>query len=247
MIDFGLLLSAIVAVGTPALVAHRWVPAGPNATVETRSVGRPFVETSFIDVVLAPLLLGLAVARVSALALDDPSSLLRLGDVLIIRSGVEFWPGVVAAAALLSLQARRSGHSALVRLAALAPLAMVGAAGYEATCVVRNGCFGPVSSVGLRPDGVTTTMLPIGWLVALAMVGGAVALQHTAKSLEPLVVIALAALVVAGTRAIGSLWLPHLGRGPTRPHVTSIVVAVLAACCAFIAARPGGRQTSRSA
>src|SRR3546814_6179302 len=46
---------------------------------------------------------------------------------------------------------RRRGHEALPELA---PFALWGYALYEATCGLRDGCYGPVSSLGLTPDGL---------------------------------------------------------------------------------------------
>ncbi len=216
MIDFGLLLSAIIAIGVPALLAPRW---GVVANGDS---------PSFIDRALGPLLLGLLVARLSAMALDEPGSLGRITDMIIIRSGVEFWPGVLAAGALVFYSARRAGAPAPAQLAAMVPLAIVGAAGYEATCVVRDGCYGPTSPIGLRPPGVATTMVPVGWLMALALVGAALALRRWAQTRDALRIIVAGVLVVAAVRGIGSFWLPHIGDGLSRPHWTSIVVAVLA-------------------
>ncbi len=213
MIDFGLLLSGLVAVGFPALVADRW-----GLTSRDRSA-------SFLDVVLGPLLLGLAVARIAAVLLDSPGSIGQIGEILIIRSGVEFWPGVVAAAALLFVSARRAGDPIVLLFAAVAPLAMLGAAGYEATCVVRDGCYGPASPIGLRPPGVGSTMLPVGLVMAIGLIGCALALRRWEPRHGPQATIAAAVFAVAVIRAIGSFWLPHLGSGLTRPHWTSIVVA----------------------
>jgi hypothetical protein len=218
VIDFGLLMSMIVGFGVPSLLVNWW-----PLTSYDEPVG-------FLDVALGPAFVGLAVGRLTALALDDPSSIGSISDMLIIRSGVEFWAGVAAASLFVAWGARRSSVDPLFRLADLVPLTMVGYAAYEAACVFRDGCFGPESSVGLVPPGLSTSMLPVGLFMAVAVAGSAVALRRVAlNGAQPVLVVLLGALSVATVRAIGSIWLPHVGDGLTRQHLTSIVVAVLAA------------------
>ncbi|MEZ5379543.1 MAG: hypothetical protein R2733_23785 [Acidimicrobiales bacterium] len=154
MIDLGLLLSMVVTLGVPIVVARRWSSGGE------RSGDTDPLAPDLLDVVLGPLLAGLVVARLTAIVLDDPAAFGRVTDVLIIRSGVEFWPGVVVAAIVAAAAARRSGVAVMARLAALVPLGLLGTAGYEATCVVRGGCFGPTSPVGLRPQGSAPRWCP---------------------------------------------------------------------------------------
>ncbi|MEM7342097.1 MAG: prolipoprotein diacylglyceryl transferase family protein [Actinomycetota bacterium] len=242
MIDFGLLASMIVAVGVPSLLAWWW---------PLRTYTQP---TGFLDVALIPALVGVLVGRIVTVALDDPTAFGRaasgeIGELLIIRSGVEFWPGLVVAAALLAWAARGDGVPVLARLAAIAPLAMVGYAAYEAGCVVRDGCFGPASPIGLRPPGVATTMVPVGWLMALAVVAAAWGVRRLAlRGFSPAAQLAAAAVAIAGIRAVGSIWLPHVGDGLTRQHQTSIVAAVVALITVgVIVAREGQTLVSPAA
>ena len=215
MTDYGLLVSMIIGFGVPALLATWWSLSGRDGPV------------GFLDVALGPAFAGLAVGRLSALALDDPSSIGSISDMLIIRSGVEFWPGVAAAIGMLMLSSYWGLMPPFRRVADLAPLAMVGYAGYEAACVFRDGCFGPHSSFGLRPPGLSTTMLPIGWLMAAAVAAAAVGVQQLSKrGAWPSVIVLSAVAAVAAVRAVGSIWLPHVGDGLTRQHITSIGVAV---------------------
>lgn len=214
MIDFGLVVSLIAAIGAPALLAIRW-----GSYDDERS--------SFVDDVIAPLLLGLVVGRLVTLALDDPASIGRLSDMLVIRSGVEFWPGVATAASVVAWQAQRANRPPLESLAALAPLALVGYAAYEAACVFRDGCLGPVAPVGLRPPGLQATMLPVGWLMAAATVVGALLVHRYKERFGSAVVVAVGAAVVAAVRSLGSVWLPHLGDGMTRQHRTSVAVLIV--------------------
>lgn len=216
MRDYTLLASLILAFGAPALLARRW---------ELSTVG---ARIGFLDVVFGPAALGLLVGRVAALLIDDRRALLRLSDVLVIRSGVEFWPALGAAVAWSVWRAHRDGVRPAVRLAELAPLGMVGYATYEAGCVWRDGCFGPKSPLGLRPDGITSRMLPIGILVAASVVVLALVLRFVASRISSLELLLGAVGAVAGVRAVASFWLPHLGDGITRQHRSSIAIAFVA-------------------
>jgi hypothetical protein len=228
VIDFGLLVSMIVAVGVPALAARRW-------SLQTYPPG-----SSVIDIGVGPAMAGLVVGRIVAVGLDDPSSLGRLPDLLIIRSGVEFWPGVAAAVAVLAWSARRDEIGVMGRLADVAPLALLGYASYEAACPVRDGCFGPASPVGLTPPGLTTTMVPVGILMGAVVAVGAILLRRAVT--DPAVATVGAVFVVAAVRAAGSFWLPHVGQGLTRQHLTSIVIAAVTVVSLGGLLRLGRRQ-----
>ena len=148
-------------------------------------------------------------------------------DVLIVRSGVEFWAGVAAGVLLAVLGARRDSAAPSERLADLAPYALLAYGGYEAACLVRDGCYGPNSSIGLVPRGLSTRMLPIGILAALVCVAVGLLLIRLGRR-RPVTEVLLAVATVASVRAIASFWLPRIGDGPTRQHRQSILVAVAA-------------------
>lgn len=230
MIDVGLLASIAIVLTVPTIFFEPWPSHAVNSGV--------------LDISIGALFIGLAVGRVVALAIDDPSSLMSLSDVMIIRSGVEFWPGVAAALVWLAFQARRNNVPVAVRLAALVPAGLVAWACYEATCLIRDGCPGPASSLGIRPDGLATRMFPIGIAVAVAAVGSAVALDRWHRGgLASRQVVVLALLAVAGIRAMSSIWLPHIGEGLTRQHRESIVIFA-AAVGLLIALRIRDRDTA---
>ncbi len=116
MIDYGLLVSMIIAFGVPSLLVWWWpldVAPGPPA-----SGGTP----GFLDLALGPAFAGVAVGRLTTLAMDDPNSIGSLSDMLIIRSGVEFWPGVATAVVVVLWAEQRAGLPRLSRLAVLVPL-----------------------------------------------------------------------------------------------------------------------------
>ena len=70
-------------------------------------------DMSVLDRLYMPLLGGVVVGRLIALALDDPTSLGAIRSILVIRGGVEFWPGVAAFAALVAWSGRRRGTAAV--------------------------------------------------------------------------------------------------------------------------------------
>ena len=214
MLDTGLLLSG-VAVVLAMWLAARWLPV--------RST-----PSDAIDSLIGPGIVGILAGRAVALVLDDPTSLRSLRTFLVVRGGVELWPGAAAAVLVLVASARRRGEGALTMLATFAPVALIGYATYEATCIVRDGCYGPKTAIGLRPDGLTTPMLPLGIIVGGGLVAIAIALARRANrpAAESL---AFAVLAVATSRSAASFWLPRLGDGLTRAHRTSIAVAIVVA------------------
>lgn len=231
MIDVGLLASIAILVIVPAVFVPPWPP---NA-----------VAPGLLDVTAGALAIGVAAGRVAAVAIDDPGSLTNVRDLLVVRSGVEFWVGALAGLVWIAIRSRHDNVAPAQRLAAITAPALVAWACYEATCVLRDGCPGPLSSFGLRPEGLVQTMVPVGLFVALAA-GSAALLTRWLhrRGLPDLQVFVLVVGLVATIRAIASVWLPHVGNGLTRQHVTSIVVSV-AAAIAFLALRLRAPRTSR--
>lgn len=215
MIDRGLLLTiAVMTAAVPVLT--RLAPP------------RTMKRGELLDATLPAMFAGLAAGRVTALTLDDPTALSRLRDILLIRGGMEFWPGVAAGVALLALGARRAPLAPYARLADLAPFAMWEYALYEGLCLVRDGCFGPRSVIGIRPGGLGSPQLPIGVFVAVAAVGAGVLVRRIGLRRPRRAVIA-AVGAVALVRSVASFWLPRIGSALTRQHVESLVVTVAAA------------------
>ena len=236
MIDYGLVTSLILAFGIPSLLGSWWTISSNDGTI------------GFLDVATGPALVDLAVGRLTTLALDDPASIGSLSDMVIIRSGVEFWPGVAAGAAAAMWSAHRSADSPSTRLAELAPLAMISYASYEAACIFRDGCFGPDSPIGLRPPGLLATVLPVGWLMAAAVAVAAIGVHTLNKrGTSTAIVVLTAVFAVASTRAVGSVWLPHVGDGPTRQHLASIAIAgVTIVSIVALSLRPHSSTTSQN-
>lgn len=229
MIDLGLLTSILVAAAAAWLVA-RFVPDRHRRTIDG-------------DALMMAALTGLVAGRLAFVALEDPTTFARLKDLLIIRSGVEFWPGLAIGVVVLSLHARRIGRSIPEVLSTAAPLFLVGYGGYEATCAFREGCFGPSSSLGLTPPGFAEAVFPVGLAVAAVSVGAGVALRRLdlPEVRGPLIALVL----VASARAVAGFSLPRVGPGLTRPHLESLSL-VAVALAAQLGVGALGRHTTSS-
>ena len=215
MIDRGMLLSFAIIASAVWLTARRWPP-------------RLTREESVLGAGSSAVIAGIVAARLVAVVIDDPSALNRFRDLLIIRGGMEFWPGVAAGVAALAVAARRSGVPVVAELADLAPYGLVGYAAYEATCLLRDGCFGPVSPVGLRPGGLGATELPIGLFVAAGVAVLAVVVRQIGHR-DLAVALAVVFLGVGAVRSVAAVWLPKIGPAPTRPQLESAAVTLAAA------------------
>lgn len=211
MLDYGLIFPLALVVGVPWLWSrHRDEP-----------------EVS--DSLSGPIMAGLVAARLGHLAIENRSSLVRPFELLIFRSGMEFWVGVAAAAAMM-------------RRPVFLPYLLAGYATYEATCISRGVCFGPASAVGLRPSGFVNPVFPVGLVVAALVAAGAVWLIRS--GLPPWTRLAAALAIVAVPRSVASFWLPKLGDGLTRPHLVSLAVAA-ASLLALVILRGRSSVSSR--
>jgi hypothetical protein len=220
MIDRELLVSLALVLGVPAYLAGRWPPP-------------VWAGRSLLDVALVPLAAGVLTGRLAAVILDDPATLARPRDFLLIQGGVEFWPGVAAGAAWAGVGGHRASVPPLAWLASLAPFALVGYSMWEATCLVRRSCYGPLSRLGLRAAGSLAPVFPVALVVAVVVVLLAL-LVHRQSSPGGRVLLAVGGL--AFVRSLASVWLPHVSSGLTRQHRQSVVVAVTAALAAVILA-----------
>lgn len=218
MRDYGLLASMVLVLAIPALLV--------------RPSPEPAAGGGLLDRVGGALAVGLIVGRLATVAIDDRRLLTSLPDLLVIRSGVEFWPGVVAGLVWLGWVEHRSGRQVEQLLAIVAPAGLLGWAVYEASCLLRDGCPGPVSSIGLRPDGLLQRQFPVGLVVAfLAALAAYLVDRAHQRGLGDVDTVFVALAVVALIRTLASFWLPKVGVGLTRQHKTSITVLVI---CAFV-------------
>lgn len=216
MIDLGLAASMAVTAAAVALVARR------------------SDHRSHVDPAVGAFLVATLVARVVRLAVEHPEGLLRPLEVVSVRSGVEWWAGVAAGVAWWWWRSPLTPVAARVAaLAATAPLLLVGAGVFSATCVVRDGCPGPASPVGLVPPGLSSRVFPTGVAIGLVLVGVGLALLF--RPGPPVRVLAVAIGAVAVTRTLGTVLVPSLsGWGPRELldpviGVGAVVVAVTGA------------------
>ncbi len=190
MIDVGLLVSVMLAISIPSAFQRRLGVRPPDM---------------LFDLMVGPGIAGVLGGRAVAAALDDPSALTSLKDFLVVRAGVEFWPGVAAAAAWLAVRAHRDAEALSHRLAQICGPAVIAYGIYELACAVRDDCFGPPSAVGLRPSGLDTVMFPVGLAMGLVLVGGGAAvvrLRAEGWSTSRLVIVSVG--MVAAVRSVGS-------------------------------------------
>lgn len=215
MLDLGLLVTGLM-IWVGLLAAARWAPVAH------------YERNEVLDVLYGPVVAAVLVARLTAAALDDPASLGSIRALLVVRGGVEFWAGTPVLLALLWRAARRRhGRNWPVALVELAPFVLWAYAIYEATCVVRDGCYGPPSAVGFVPEGLSERHFPIGLAVGAAVALIGITIRHLWAT-PPGEKLLLTIGGVATIRAVASVWLPRLGDGLTRQHTQSIVVAALA-------------------
>ncbi len=215
MLDLGLLVTGLV-IWVGLFAASRWAPTAQ------------YERTELLDGLYGPLIAAILLGRLTAAALDDPAALGSIRALLVVRGGVEFWAGVAVLLAMLwRASRRRHGRNWPVAMAEVAPFVLWTYAIYEATCVLRDGCYGPTSAVGLVPDGLRERHFPVGLAVGAAVGLLGILIRHLWAT-PPGEKLLLAVGGVATTRAVASVWLPRLGDGLTRQHTESVVVAVLA-------------------
>lgn len=188
--------------------------------------GRSTENERILALASTPLLVGIAAGRLAAVALDDPDTLRRPFDLLLIRGGMELWPALAAAAAAVWVTTRRGLTSPVQRLALLAPFALWAYATYEAACLLRDGCFGPRLSAGLRPGGIGEPQLPVGLLVGLSAAALGIAIWRGSTRWGPTGAVGVALAGLASIRAAAGFLLPKVTAGLTRPHRESIAVFV---------------------
>lgn len=181
-------------------------------------------EPALSEAAFWPVVAGLVAGRLVALALDDPVSLRTGRNLLLLRGGVELWPGVAVGALTAVALLRHHRQAIHPTIVLLVPAGVAAWATYDLACLVRDGCPGPATSFGLRPPGLTTTQLPIGLLVGLIGLTAAVSLRRLSASHSNSFVLLAGLLVVSALRSVESIWLPSLTEGTTRQTAQSLGV-----------------------
>lgn len=210
MIDTGLVVTMVImAIGCSILLRTAPPPRGRD---------------QIYDLAMGLLFVGMIAARLAAMAFDDLGQTLRLRDVLLFRSGMEFWAGLAVAFAFATWRWRTNPVPRLTLMAAVIPYGLWTYALFEGTCIVRDGCLGPRSPVGFTPVGLSHRVFPVGLVVAAAAFGVGFVLRRS-QTLRPVTVVAIGVGSLAAVRAVASLWLPAIG--PSRIQRESIAVAIL--------------------
>ena len=195
-------------------------------------------EPALSDVAFWPAIVGLVAGRLVALALDDPTSLRTARNLFLLRGGVELWPGVAAGTLTALALLRRHRQPLHATIGLLVPSAVAAWATYDLACLVRDGCPGPATSIGLRPPGLTTTQLPVGVLVGLVGLAAAAWLRKISADHATTAIILSGLLTVSALRSIESIWLPSLTEGLTRQTAQSLgVLAGTGVAAAVVVAR----------
>jgi hypothetical protein len=193
--DVGMLVS-LVAVGVACWVRSRTL--SPVTLGRDQLLGRLWL----------PMAVGMVIGRVASLGATGSLSGTSVGTFILVRNGVWFWPGLMAAAATAAIAARHEGVSTWRRLAELSCVGLVGYGTYEAACIVRDGCFGPASPIGLVPPDLSRPVLPLGLAVGALAVAGGVLLGRW-WTLRARTVVLSALLLVAVLRSTAWFGLPR--------------------------------------
>jgi len=156
--EFTLLGAAVV--GAALVYAVLWFEAGrTNAADCTRDLW---------DALVAAAVIGLAVGRVAAMIGQGTNPLTDLGDLLIVRGGVDTVAASVAALATFAWLVRDN----LWWLAdAAAPAALAGLAGWHGGCLIRDTCHGTQSDLpwALASGTSGITRHPVGLYAAILL------------------------------------------------------------------------------
>lgn len=227
--DVGLLYTVLIVVGGVQVVLRVLPPTALD-------------RAQLVELLSTPVIVGLIAARVAFVLLDHPASVFRIRDLMVIRAGMEFWAGIVVALVwILAARKRVDRRDIKMRLAAAVPYVLVGVALFEASCLVRDGCFGPVASVGLVPRGLDSTMVPVGLVVA-SVLGVAAVVLRQAWTLESEQTVLCSFVVVGGVRLVASWFLPAFGPSRVERESALVLILSLVALIAFTARRRLARR-----
>lgn len=194
-------------------------------TLITRFVTSSVVDRHRLtDLVCGPVIVGFVVARLAAMAAENFGESLRLRDLALIRSGMEFWAGLAAGLGWAAWRWRGERPDVWSVFAAITPFGLWAYSLFEGTCLVRDGCLGPTSPIGLRPHGLESRVFPVGLAVAavLSIIG---VVLHRAWALHAPTVVFSGLTSLAVVRAVAGFWLPAIGA--SRMQRESVVAALV--------------------
>lgn len=211
-----------------AAVGVAW--AGRRAARRRGAIDAPGRDLVWaVDEVAAVLVVGGVTGRLAWLALEGPGAWRSaLSTVLLIRSGVETWAGIAAAAWLVARRARRPGGAWLAGVAVAAGLG--GIAVWYGLCGIEGVCAGRPAAWGVRLPGYLSPVVPVGYVESLvAATLAAFAWRWRDRPSAALATLAAYALARGGL----GWWRAPLTSLPTRDQVWSLVAAAVLAALAW--------------
>ena len=225
--EFTLLGAVIIAMAAMWGSVRWWDREGAISEIAPR----PF------DALLGAAIAGLVVGRLWAMVATGTNPLTNLGDVILVRAGVDTVGATLGASAMLLWTYRRQFPAALDAVAASA---LVGLAGWHAGCLVRPGaCLGVETSL---PWGITDVAgvirHPVEVYAALAILAGAFLTRSVwqrgpAAGLTAALALTIAALVRLLTEPLRL----HLGDGQILVYAVGVAIGLLGMGASVVADR----------
>ncbi len=212
--EFSLLGAAAVSVGLLYAVLY-WEAKRGNAAACTKDLW---------DLALGSAVAGLVIGRLAAMIGSGVNPATHLGDILILRAGVDTGWASLTALAVLGFMGRGEVRAVADGVAAAA---LAGLAGWHGGCLMRDACLGTPSDLpwAVSLDASSVTRHPTELYAALALV--VVVVLLVAWKLRPpsLGVVGATALAAAGAiRLLTEPLRPALGGRPTLWYLGAIVV-----------------------
>lgn len=224
------------------LLAAAAIAIATAVTVVAASVGTDRdARRSRIDLLLAGVMGGLLVGRVTAMLLGGTNPLARPADLLIVRGGVDPVGATLGALATVAVLRRRAVLPMLDRLA-LPSLA--GLAAWHGACLVRSSCLGTPSDLpwAFAEAGSTISRHPVELYAALLLATAALLLWR-ARGAAPGVLAGWALVAATAARLATEPMRPTLGSGRVAAYTVGLAVATVATAFVWFARR-GGPESS---
>jgi prolipoprotein diacylglyceryltransferase len=226
--EFTLLWAALLA------VAAMWA----MLRIEGRLGLLPDSRSDWFDLLIGSAVVGLVAGRLAAMILTGTNPLTHLGDVILIRGGVDTGFASLATILYLLWATRRSG---LVSLDAVGPAVLAGLAGWHGGCLFRGTCLGTRSDLPWTwaEPGSDLTRHPTELYAALLFLAGAAGvvllLRRRARSgAAASIALALAGVIRLATEPIR----PSLGPGPIWWYTAALVAGAVLTGAAFLRRAP---------
>lgn len=186
-------------------------------------------RSDWFDLILGAAVTGLITGRLAAMILGGTNPFAHPADILLIRGGVDTGWASLGALAYLAWSTRRDGLS---MLDGIAPVALIGLAGWHAGCLFRSACLGTQSDLpwALTEPGSTITRHPTELYTAalFLLVGiGLLVLSHRINRTGLVFGLGLAA--AATIRWATDAIRPTLGSGPVLWYLAGITIGLLVA------------------